>query len=499
MSAQTLTSTAPRLSRRFGARAGERLRAPWALATAIALPLSLAYLLVRPPAADLSAATYRSELFARVGFTLRDNGWYAAHGHFMPGYSLLAPALGAALGVYAVLALSAVAASALFGLIAERAFGGADAAAARVAAVVFAVGFCVGLLSGRMPYDLGFAIGLGALLAFIDGRTKLAIGLAVVTSLASPVAGAFLALAGVAVALGGVSWSREEEELLFARGGAAAALGGAALLPIVALALVFPEGGWEPFAPSSYWPAMAGVLLIAVLLPQGPLSLRAHRTLRVGAALYAVALTGAFVLHTPVGGNAARLGALMAAPLLAGVLWTRRGKNDGPDRPSGRLRHPLVLLALAPLLLYWQLETPINDLREIAGEASLKASYYAPLRAELHRLTGGRTTIVEVPLTKTHWEAADLAGHEGIELARGWERQLDTRYGALFYDGQLTSATYAAWLRESRVAYVALPDAQPDYAGQAESELVAGGLPYLREVWRSAHWRLFEVPGRPGA
>ncbi len=76
-----------------------------------------------PPAADLAAATYRSDLFARVGFALRDNGWYAIHGHYLPGYSLLSPELGALLGVRVPLALSALAASVLFGLIAERAFG----------------------------------------------------------------------------------------------------------------------------------------------------------------------------------------------------------------------------------------------------------------------------------------------------------------------------------------------------------------------------------------
>ena len=47
------------------------------------------------------------------------------------------------------------------------------------------------------------------------------------------------------------------------------ALAAAALLPIVVLALAFPEGGYEPFAPSAFWPALAGVLLIALLLPPG--------------------------------------------------------------------------------------------------------------------------------------------------------------------------------------------------------------------------------------
>ncbi|HKH78452.1 MAG TPA: hypothetical protein VJ996_00435, partial [Solirubrobacteraceae bacterium] len=43
----------------------------------------------------------------------------------------------------------------------------------------------------------------------------------------------------------------------------------------------------------------------------------------------------------------------------------------------------------------------------------------------------------------------------------------------------------------NRVFYVALPDAPLDSAGRLEGKLVAGGLPYLRELWHSAHWRLF--------
>jgi hypothetical protein len=466
---------------------------PWAIALAVAIPLALAYLIVQPPAGDLAAAIYRSDLFARVGFALRDNGWYAAHGHYLPGYSLLSPELGAWLGVYTVLALSAVAASALFGLIAERVF---SPTGARVAAGWFALGFGVGLLSGRVPYDLGFAIGLGSVLALLSDRLALALGLAVLTSLASPVAGAFLALAGVADALVG-GWERR-------RGGRGTGAGGegpgdrarnprdprslwlgaergialalAALVPIAVLALAFPEGGWEPFAPSAFWPALAGVLLIALLLPQGSLTPRARLIVRVGAVLYALALIGSFALHTPVGGNSARLGALLAGPLLAGALWER---------------HRLILCLLVPVLLYWQIETPINDTAELAGDPSVHASYYAPLRAELRTLTGGRRTIVEVPMTGAHAEAAYLADHDGIALARGWERQLDTRYAHLFYVPGLTASAYAAWLRSNRVAYVALPDVRLDEAGSAEGALIARGLPYLHELWHSAHWRLY--------
>jgi hypothetical protein len=446
-------------------REPRQLERPWALALALAIPLAIVYLVWMPPAADLSAAIYRSDLFARVGFTLRDHGWYAVHGHYLLGYSLLSPALGALLGVRVLLVCSALASSVLFGLIAERAFG---LAAGRAAASVFALGICAELLSGRVPYDLGFAIGLGSVLALMRGRLALALLLTVLTSVASPVAGAFLALAFLARAL---AWKPRVEGL---------ALTATALAPILVLSLAFPEGGYEPFAPSSFWPALGGVVAIALLLPRGPLSPRARRAVRAAAALYAVALIGSFAIATPVGGNAARLGPPLAAPLLTGVLW---------DRRRG------VLCLLAPVLLYWQLNTPIGDLSLIAGQPSANASYYAPLLSELRHLRHETPTIVEVPLTATHAEAAYVAGHDHISLARGWDRQLDTRYAALFYRPTLTAAAYRAWLYENRVLYVALPDARLDYAGKGEGALAAHGLPYLREVWRSQHWRLFEVRG----
>ena len=479
-------------------------RTPWATALAVAVPLAIAYLIVAPPAGDLAAATYRSDLFARAGFTTWDTGWYAAHGHWLPAYSLLSPALGALLGVRLLLALSALAASILFALIAERVF---DTAAARVAAGWFALGMCVSLLSGRVPYDLGFAMGLGAVLASIEGRWAWALALAVLTSAASPVAGAFLALAAVAGGLG-VALSkkgcpararglvtrssplkkaaRARESPLSANNNTRAstrrcfALAGAAIAPILILSLAYPDGGYEPFAASAFWPAFAGVVLVALLLPRGPLTDKGRLVLRIGAVLYAIALIGAYAIHTPMGGNAARLGPLIAGPLLAGVLWERRRAT---------------LLVLAPLLLYWQLATPIRNYASISGDPSVNASYYVPVLAELRRLGQDKPTILEVPLTKAHWESAYLAGHAGVELARGWERQLDTRYAALFYRPSLSPASYRAWLAENRVRYVALPDAPLDKAGSLEGALIAGGVPYLRELWRSQHWRVYRFIG----
>jgi hypothetical protein len=90
-------------------RAGLITLPAWTL-TAVA---GVAYVIVAPPSSDLAAAGYRRELFSRVGLTLWDNGWYG--GHHLLGYSLLAPALGALLGVQVLGALSMSAAAALFG------------------------------------------------------------------------------------------------------------------------------------------------------------------------------------------------------------------------------------------------------------------------------------------------------------------------------------------------------------------------------------------------
>jgi hypothetical protein len=465
---------------------GLRLRlslSPWMVGLAVSVPLALAYLLLGLPSGDLAAATYRGDLFARFGFTLWDSGWYG--GHYLPGYSLLAPALGALMGERELLALCAIASAALFGLLAQRAFQGT---AARVAGASFAVGVCIGLLSGRVAYGLGVALGLLALLLLIRGRTATALVLALLTSLASPVAGAFLALVGVTHALaharrahgrpaeGDSSWLG----VLSRPGALGLAIAAAALAPVLLLAILFPEGGWEMFEPLLFWPVLVGVALVALVLwhAGGELTPRTRWTLTLGALLYALALIGAFLLRTPVGSNAARLGALLAAPLMVGVLWERRR---------------LALVLLAPALLYWQLETSINDFAALADNPSVNASYYAPLSAELLRLAGGRPLRVEVPLTEAHWESVYLPEHPLIMLARGWERQLDTRYDALFYGPKLSSPAYRAWLDQNAVSYVALPDVPLDSAGEQEGRLIASGLPYLQELWHSKHWRLFAV------
>jgi hypothetical protein len=447
-----------------GVRRSARLPPAWTITAAF----GLLYVLLALPSSDLAAASYRSDLFSRVGFTLWDNSWYA--GHHLPAYSLLAPALGALIGPQTVAALSMTAAAALFTAILE---GRYPRRAARVASIWFAVGAAVQLLSNRVPFDLGLAIALGAVLVCLRGHLAAALGLAVLTSLASPVDGAFLALAWVAWALAGP------------RRGWPAALTIATLAPIALLALVFPEGGSQPFVPSAFYPALAGVLLIALLVPPE------QRTLRIGTLLYAAALVGSYVLSTAVGANADRLGAIFGAPVTALLLLG--GSTIG--------RRPRLLLAVSPLLFYWQANAPVSDFAAAVSDPAVHASYYRPLLGELQALgvgyAGTPARVEVVPITD-HWEARWVAPH--VMLARGWERQLDRFRDPIFYDEStpLTPARYRGWLSEQSVSYVALPDVPLDYSSITEGRLLRGQLggglpPYLREVWHSAHWRLFAV------
>jgi hypothetical protein len=473
----------------------------WILTAAFAV----AYLIVAPLSSDLAAAGYRSELFSRVGFSLWDNGWYG--GHHLLAYSLLAPALGSLIGTQPLGALAAVLATALFGALITGLFA---PRATRIATLWFAIGASVTLLANRIPFELGVAIGLAALLAarHASARKALlapALLLAVLSALASPVAGAFVALAALAWALDRSLERRGADATAGAASGIAlpGALTIAALLPVVLLAIAFPEGGAQPFVASAFWPALAVVLALALVLPPH------ERLLRVGSVLYALALIAAYVVPTAVGGNADRLGALFAGPLLACALIDRRESapgstvHDGERAPAASARdwRGWALLVLVAPLLYWQVKAPIADTVSAAGDPAAKRSYYSPLLGELRRLGvgyGARPARVEVVPTREHAEARFVAGQTMI--ARGWERQLDTKRDALFYAGAgtLTAPRYRAWLAENAVSYIALADAPLDYAARAEGRLVGAGQSYLREVWRSAHWRLFAVRA-PGA
>jgi hypothetical protein len=422
-------------------------------AIALAALIAAVYLIVAPPSTDLAAHVYRADLFGRAGFAIWDNGWYG--GHHTPGYSVLFPPAAWLLGPRLAGALAVVAATALFAAIARR--WRPDSAV--IAGLLFASGAATDLFTGRLAFGFGLAPALAALLALQRDRTALALALAVVTALCSPVAALFLALAGGALLLAG----RRASGLWVAV---------AALAPVAILAVAFPEGGSEPFPGSALWPIPVACAGFALLAP------RRERVLRTGALLYLAGCLAAYLVATPVGSNAARLGPLIAAPLAAAIL-----------RPRRRL---LLIAPLLALLVWWQWDNAISDLHKASRDPAIARSYYAPLLGFLAG-QGGPPARVEIPFTLNHWEAAWVAPR--FPLARGWERQLDREDNALFYRGPLTAGAYRAWLAKLAVRFVAVPDSRLDSSAKQERALIARGLPYLRPVWQSAHWVVYSVAG----
>ena len=141
-----------------------------------------------------------------------------------------------------------------------------------------------------------------------------------------------------------------------------AALAACSLAPIVALTVAFPEGGTQPFVASAFYPAFVAVAAIGALLP------REQRALRIGALLYALALLGAYVVPSAVGGNVDRLGALAAGPLAACALLDALAAL-APDGRSSCWSAPL---------LYWQVNAPLTDYVSTVSNPAVEASYYAP-------------------------------------------------------------------------------------------------------------------------
>ncbi|MEA2243873.1 MAG: hypothetical protein QOD24_3429 [Solirubrobacteraceae bacterium] len=435
--------------------------APWLLAAVLAV----AWLLIGPATPDLAAAVYRAGLFQREGFTLFNANWYG--GHHTPAYSILFPPLGALVGVRLVGALAAVASAVLFERIARRHFGDDRA---RWGALWFGAGTVADLLIGRLTFALGVTLGLAAIFMLQRGHRRSGLAFGAACTLASPVAGLFLALAGVAHWL-----SRQRRERI------GLALAAVALAPAVVLSILFPEGGSQPFRTTTFVAIVLSCILLLWLIP------RQERTLRAGALVYLASALLAFVVASPMGDNASRLGVAFAGPLLLCAALA-----PGTD---GRRRQRVLGAAL--VLLVWQWWAPVRETIKGAVDPSAQAAYFKPLVSFVDARAEG-TVRVEVPFTRLHWESVYIA--RTIPLARGWVTQLDRKYNALFRPGDhgLTAARYRAWLDREGVRYVGLPDVALDPSGRGEARLIRGGLPFLQRVYRDRHWQIFEVLGTPG-
>lgn len=428
-------------------------------AALLAVALVVVWLAVDPRTPDLAAQVYRVGLFRQIGMAVFDEHWYA--GHHLPGYSLLYPALGALLGVRAVGALCVPLSTVSFGLLLSR--SGLGCRAAGWPAAAFALAASGDVWQGRLAFALGVSLALAAGVLFQRRRTVATAAFAALAAAASPVAGLLLGLAALSLAV----HQRRVRALL--------ALALPAALVVVPLNLLFPEGGSEPFPAISF--AVTAGLTVAFLLALPPGS----RLLRTGGLLYLASCVLFLLASSPVGSNIERYGVLLAGPLLLAALL-------GGQR-RGAARNAFAWLVLAAIAT-WVLWGPVRETEAVAGSPATSAAYYAPLERFLDSLGGGPVR-VEVPLTRSHWEAALLAPH--VSLARGWDKQLDVRYDGVLLDGRLDAASYRAWLASEAVAYVALPDVQLDPSSAAEGRLIRSGLPYLRLVFASRHWRVFKV------
>ena len=371
------------------------------------------------------------------------------------------PPLASWFGPLAVGIASSVVASAALAALLHRYFGTAGA----VAACWFAVGTAVNLAVGRLPFALGLAFGLVALLAYERGWRGVGLVAAPLTSLASPVAGAFLGIALCGIVIDLVLRRRAGEPGRIATPVTMAVL---TLAPIAVTSLLFPDPGVFPFRGAAFVGVMASCIGLVIVLPPSA------RVLRLSAAIAAIASVPLFVFANPLGGNMTRLVAFFVLPILGAAMWSRR--------------RSLVITAGIPLAL-WMVLPGVASADRI-GDPAAEASFYDPV-IDLVTDADGPPGRVEIPFTADHWEVAFIAAE--VPIARGWERQVDIDRNEILYEEDMTLAEYRAWVDANAVRWIALPDVELDEGGEAEAALLDRGADWLRPVRTTEHWRIWEV------
>lgn len=466
-------------TRTLPARAVERDAPPWwrvpLVATAVAVPLyALWAVWLATGGGDLAAQLAWAGFMERHPATAYNFSWYG--GTHTANYSLLAPPLMAVLGVRTVSVLAGLVGTWVLACLFVR----AGVRWPLAPAVVGALALWCNIASGRTTFALGVALGLPALLYV--RRTGVAMVCAALATTASPVAGLFLVVAGAAWLLDR-QWRK-----------------GLALIlpPFVVVGVVtwlFPFRGEQPMATEKLWMPLAVSAAVALAAP------RAWRVVRFGAGVYGLGVVLTYLIASPIGTNVERLLGLAAAPVLLAALLTRFGEGSrtgpGPAAWAGEFARGLVRPARAVLAValffstYWLIDKTEDDL-VVSTDVPSWAAHTDGVVRELERLGADRTRVEVVP-ARNHREATALAPH--INLARGWNRQLDVERGRLFYDGSLNPATYRQWLDRWAVGYVVLPHGRPDGPAEDEAAIVRGAPSWLEQVWQDEGWTVYRVRG----
>ena len=408
--------------------------------------IAVAYLAAPPMGADLSAQIEWADFANSHWPALLDLRWY---GGINPlGYSLLTPPVMALLGVRLATAVGYLAGVALVAALLQRTHVRRPVAGGVVAAICLSGN----LASSRTTFILGLALALAALLALACHWPRLCVLLALLTPLTSPVAGVFLAVAGVALVLSGRQ-----------RAGTWLAL--SALVPTIVMGLLFGNGGTMPFSPSQAALIVLASLIVAV-------ACRGVRVVFWGSVLSAALVAVAYLIPNPLGSNAARLTELLGPPALVAV----------------SLLSARFVALLTALVIVLQPMFYVDEVRD-RGDPALEPAFYAPLVQQLEQRA--ISAPVEVVPMRRHGESAVVA--PVAPLARGWLRQVDVGRNRLFYDGSLDPDSYRRWLDDNAVSWVALARGDHDWAAGQEAALVRGGLSYLQPVWADQTWTLYQV------
>ncbi|MBT3150793.1 hypothetical protein HTV45_07810 [Streptomyces sp. CHD11] len=428
------------------------------LATLSVLPLyALWWRLLATGGGDLAAQEAWADFAVRHGSSAYNLFWYG--GMHTANYSVVSPYLMAVLGVRGLTVVSGLAATWIAAVLVRRAQRRRPLAPALLAALAL---WC-NVASGRTTFALGVAFGLAACL-FLGREKRLLIAgaHAALATMASPVAGLFLAVVG-----GGYALHRQPRH--------ACALLLPPALVVGAVSRLFPFQGEQLMPAGRIWPPVLLGVAVALLSPPS------WHVVRRSAIVYAVGTVLVYLVPSPIGTNVERF-AEYAAPvaLLTALLAQPRLRA---------LRRGLLVAALV-CSLAWTGQKTVDDLRVSTDVPAWAVRTEGVVRA-LEGLGAERTRVEVVP-ARNHREATALAPH--LHLARGWNRQLDMERARLFYDGSFSAASYRAWLDRWAVGFVVLPDGTPDGFAEEEARLIRHQRPgWLLPVWQDAHWQVFRV------
>lgn len=423
-----------------------------ALGLAPAVAISAAYLLLRPASKDFASGDFRARLF-RDRVYVWNFHWFA--GHPLPGYGVISPLLSALIGVVPVAIVSLLVAVWAFGaIVSHRTSSSVGLRAPTLATTLFSIGCGLSLWGGRLTFGPAVAFGALCLLLLQRDRPRLAVLAGALCGLSSPVGALSLAIV-LSACWVARTFSRR----------AVAYVAAAAIIPPALIGIAFPEGGWYPFPGGSY-------LVLGIALAVVGWFGRRVATVRAVVLVYAIVATAAFVVPSPLGGNVVRLGWLAAAP--AAVLT------------FPRFRRTLLPMFVA-FTVIWGWSYVKLGLQPAAASASAK--YYDPLAAFILAQPDGVHRVEVVP-TESLRQADELALK--IEIARGWEAQLDRAFNPEFYD-DLTATTYHSWLLRNSVAYVALPSSDVQLSSRNEQAVIEAAPSYLHLVWSTSQWKVYEV------